>query len=589
MQWPLDSLQSLLLGYNVSTAVTQGMGLLEPFKNVLSGYNILGATPSTCRCMPEDDCWPGTEVWTELNKTVGGRLIAMRPATMLGAVCHDPQYNQVACEIARKNWNECHFHHTNPASFMMPYFQNRTCDPFTSRDEPCVLGHHANYLINISGPADITAGLKFANEKNVRLVIKNTGHDYSGKSTGRGALSLWTHHLKTLDLLSYNSPSYRGSAIKLGAGIQSYEAYPFANSHGLRIIGGECPTVGLAGGYTAGGGHSPLSSKYGLAADSVLSWEIVIANGTLLTASQEENSDLYWALSGGGAGTWGVVTSMIVKVYPEGPVSGAFLTFSPEEIEDTAYWDAVEAWHASLPDIVDAGAMALYAAFKNSFRAILTVPDYTSEETQQLLNPFLKNLVALKIPHKLNITYFQTYFQHFETYFGPLPFGWFPAEQLTNGRLIPRSVVLENNKALRGVTRSISNTPYFGFAGIALNVNHSHSGINSVHPAWRDTLISASIPGIWNFSDPLNSNEQLQKNNTEVIGRLLKSITPGGGTYLNEADFLDPDWKDSFYGKNYQRLSEIKSKYDPNGLFYATTAVGSDEFKVDDMGRVCKA
>ena len=87
----------------------------------------------------------------------------------------------------------------------------------------------------------------------------------------------------------------------------------------------------------------------------------------------------------------------------------------------------------------------------------------------------------------------------------------------------------------------------------------------------------------------------------------LAALTPGGGCYLNEvrtspnhdshirysctcqADFQDPDWKATFYGSNYERLLSIKNKYDPDHLFYATTAVGSDYWTVGAGGRLCRA
>jgi FAD binding domain len=78
---------------------------------------------------------------------------------------------------------------------------------------------------------------------------------------------LWTHNLKSISFSNYSSPAYKGPAIKIGAGVQGYEAYTAANARGLLVVGGECPTVGLAGGFTPGGGHSSLSSIYGMAAD----------------------------------------------------------------------------------------------------------------------------------------------------------------------------------------------------------------------------------------------------------------------------------------------------------------------------------
>lgn len=70
---------------------------------------------------------------------------------------------------------------------------------------------------------------------------------YLGKSTGDGALAIWTHHLKDIDFLDYQSAYYTGKAIRMGAGVQGFEAYAAADKQGLNVVGGECPTVGLAG------------------------------------------------------------------------------------------------------------------------------------------------------------------------------------------------------------------------------------------------------------------------------------------------------------------------------------------------------
>jgi hypothetical protein len=83
-----------------------------------------------------------------------------------------------------------------------------------------------------------------------------TDHSYSGKSTGKGGLGFWMHNLKHIEFLNYTDSGYGGPAIRMGAGVQAYEAYAAADQVGLNVLGGECVTVGIAGGFSQGGGHS---------------------------------------------------------------------------------------------------------------------------------------------------------------------------------------------------------------------------------------------------------------------------------------------------------------------------------------------
>ncbi|PVH94043.1 FAD-binding domain-containing protein [Periconia macrospinosa] len=223
-----------------------------------------------------------------------------------------------------------------PAEPINPAAQNQSCDPYTPVDRPYTLGNYPVYSINVTGAKDVIGGMQFAQKHNVRLTIKNTGHDYQGKSAGAGSLSLWTYNLQSIDIIkSYESASnpsnpsstYKGAAVKLGPDAIGGKVYAALAAKGYRIVGGSCPSVGLVGGYTPGGGHSLLNSKYGMAADQVLEWEVVTAEGKHLVATPTQNEDLYWALSGG-AGTFAVVLSITTKIYSKGPVSGGSPSFT---------------------------------------------------------------------------------------------------------------------------------------------------------------------------------------------------------------------------------------------------------------------
>lgn len=127
-----------------------------------------------CRCFPGDACWPTDAEWQKLNETVGGRLVVTVP---LAAPCHDPTYDASTCEVLRDNWLWPQQHYDSSSSVMAPFFANRSCDPFTAEEAPCTLGNYVRYAINVSSAADVSQGIRFAKEKNIRLTIRNTGHE----------------------------------------------------------------------------------------------------------------------------------------------------------------------------------------------------------------------------------------------------------------------------------------------------------------------------------------------------------------------------------------------------------------------------
>lgn len=144
----------------------------------------------------------------------------------------------------------------------------------------CTIGGYPYYVVNATTVAKIQLAVNFARNLNLRLVIKNTGHDFAGKSSGGGAVSIWTHHLKSISYIpAYNGSTYSGKAFKIGSGVQAIDVYAAAKEQGLTVVGGEGETVGVSGGYIQGGGHSPLAGIYGLAADSALEFDVVTADG----------------------------------------------------------------------------------------------------------------------------------------------------------------------------------------------------------------------------------------------------------------------------------------------------------------------
>ncbi|RDW74765.1 hypothetical protein BP6252_05907 [Coleophoma cylindrospora] len=577
-------------------ALTRSLATASLLLSYVDAVPTLGK--SSCKNIPGDHAWPTSVEWDQLNQTVSGQLIGTIP---LAIVCHIDSYdnyNETACAALQAVWDLPATHSPYSGEIDSAWFQNDSCVPFTPASQPCELGNYVSYSINVTGANDVIAGLQFAEEKNVRLVIKNTGHDFLGKSTGKGGLGLWMHNLKTTEYISnYKSSYYNGAALKIGAGITGAEAYTAAHQYGCRLVGGECPTVGLAGGYTQGGGHSLLNSVYGMGADNALEWEVVTAQGQHLVATPTQNADLYWALSGGGGGTYGVVLSLTTRLYQDGEVGGAALYFNATLVSNETFWAGIEAWHTALATIVDAGIVAIYELVGSTFSSpSITAPGMNATQVAAQFAPFLASLDKLGIPYSFVPRTSATYFDHFSQDFGPLPGGSYPASMIENSRLIPRATLLdpEGNAAVVKAMQTTVASGDFLLGCNAINVgaggNFSRSDYpdNAVLPYWRDAMVVCLMIGMWDWDVPRSNMEARESELINVITPAFQAAS-GSGAYLNEASFKTPDWQEQFYGTNYDRLRAIKKKYDPNDLFYAVTAVGSDAWVTDSAGRLCRA
>ncbi|QKX64758.1 uncharacterized protein TRUGW13939_11934 [Talaromyces rugulosus] len=550
-----------------------------------------GSCHCNCRCLPGDSCWPSTSQWDSLNRTVNGRLVATVP---IGSPCHDPHYDEAACADLQSNWNLPQTHFVSSSSVMQTYFSNQSCDPFTSESSECRLGNYVNYAVNVSSSHDVAAAIKFAKSNNIRFVIRNTGHDYFGRSTGAGALSVWTHHLNDIEYIDWSDATYSGPALKLGSGVMGFQVLEASSARGLVVVGGECPTVGLAGGYTQGGGHSALSTSFGLGADQTLAMEVVTAEGDLVTASQTENIDLFWALSGGGAGNWGVVMSVTVKAYPDTIVSGAALQFLASNTTTDIFYEAITRFHTLLPDMIDAGVSVIYEMTSQAFIIHpVTAYNMTSDDVKSILSPFLSTLTDLEISYAVSYTQKTGYYDHYNTYMGPLPYGNLEVGAYTyGGRLVPRSV-LESKSSTEFFGSALRNLTEGGLiaVGVGLDVSNKKGDkpANAVFPEWRNAAITMQVGLTWNDSAPWSQMVANQFKMTNKFMPQLEAATPGGGAYENEGDFRQPNWQQTFFGSNYQRLKDIKGKWDPHSFFYVLKGVGSEHWTVDESGRMCES
>ncbi|KKK22284.1 FAD binding domain protein [Aspergillus ochraceoroseus] len=569
-----------------------------------------------CKLMPGDFFWPSDIIWYIFDLLLGNRLVKTTP---LAAVCYPdwPEYDADQCATIKSEWYSSDLHMNDPASIMLPLYEGRTCMPtgdnYTST---CEIGGYPTYVVNASNVAQIQLAVNFARNLNLRLVVKNTGHDFNGKAAGKGALSIWTHWLKDKAFYpTYHADNgYVGPAMKVGSGVQVWEAYEFAKANGMSVVGGEAVTVGLGGGYTAGGGHSPLSSMYGMAADQVLAMEVVMADGRFITATSTQHSDIFWMLRGGGGSTIGVVTSLTIRAYPQLPTTTVTFNFTINDCPNAdAFWAGVEAYIDNMEPFVDAGTYGYYYLGASAYEIgtdyngsteyyfrmeSFVAPNMTIAETETLLAPWFEVLDSN------NITY-TPWYNHADNFYDV----WvsaFPQEYVgtalvkTASRLMPRSVF--QNDTLRQSTYAahkdaIENGLFIaGFHVTGTGKAVTPPTDTSVLPAWRDTLAHVIVGIEWETDA---SWETVHNSSLYVTSWMdvLRDIAPDSGAYMSEADLLEPNLQEAFYGSNYAKLYAMKQMYDPTGLFFALTAVGAEDWEVqvtdplpyswNNNGRLC--
>ncbi|KAF3055203.1 putative fad binding domain-containing protein [Daldinia childiae] len=577
------------------------------FSNISAAASPNGDDRSDCREYPGTPNWPLDEEWSRLNRSLGGALIKGVPPA---AVCYDGPYkDDAACTYLMWNATFTRFYINDPVTVFSEWPEGDTCHTMFGQQAGgnCTQGAFPVYVVNATTVRQIQIAVNFARNRNLRLVIKNTGHDFVGRSSGFGSLSIWTHWLKDFEFLPrYRIGAYNGRAARVGAGIESWEMFEYMSRYNMTALVAGGYTVGAYGGWIAGGGHSALASKYGLGADQALSIQVVTADGRFVTADPHQNTDLFYALRGGGGSTYGVVTSFIIKVHPPTTVlassiaffAGGFNISGPSDTKN--FWKGFDLYHEFGKKIVDNGGTACYVSrlFGNSsfsFTADIELPNVSEEYLFEFVQPLVNDLNAIG----LNVT---NQVPHPATNWASLTGGTgdIPGSSRFGSRLWPRANFEDPDlfKATQLAIRESIEAGYT-FHGIHMKPTEEvagYPGNNAVNPAFRKAIIHADL---YDYSMLRGlSPADFKATHAQLASAMDKwrAVSPGAGAYFNECDVQEPNWQQAFFGSNYGRLLRIKRRYDPWGVFYAPTTVGSEDWVVlteDEMptqnGPLCRA
>jgi len=382
-----------------------------------TSFALLGVTSITaahspqCKAVPGTSSWPSASSWAKLNTSLSGGLIKSVPP---GGVCHpgQPNYNNASCaEVATLWYTSWPFYENDPVGNAYPNWNNDSCLP--SPLVPCTDNGYPVYVVNATTAEDVKAGVDFARENHVRLIVKASGHDFRGRSVAPNSLSIWTHNLKGLTWHDTFTPTgcygnnypnaWDGWALTRAAGEDGGSAFAFANQYGGMIHVGGAPTVN-PGGYVTGGGHSVISFQKGLAADGILELTVVIPSGEIVTANACQNSDLFWGLRGGGGSTLGVIVNFTTKVWPSEPVNEVFMAFGSPTLNAEKFWEAWSYMAAEFPRLLNSGVQCTAnispanATIPNIFEGNFHGVNQTLNETLGLLLPLAEYINATYKP-----------------------------------------------------------------------------------------------------------------------------------------------------------------------------------------------
>jgi hypothetical protein len=443
----------------------------------------------------------------------------------------------------------------------------------------------------------IKAGIDFARKTGVRMIVRNTGHDFIGRSTGWGSLVINTHSFQDVTWLKkYSGPGgYTGTAVTIGAGVQgrSILTQGHAQEPPVVVVTGECPTVGIAGGFIQGGGHGPWTTLKGFSADNVLSFDAITASGQYVTANAAQNTDLFWALKGGGPASFAVILSVTMKTFPDVKSAGATLYINSTLTNDTdLWWSGMTSFHKYSNHFVDNGLYAYFEVMPLSLRVRPWVAiGKTAAQLKTILQPFLSELDKNKVPYEFALKEFTTFYDLYIDLFEDEAAG---GSALAGGWMFNHDdVAHRNDQIMDAFKKVLAPAPdAFGFMiGHLFNPGYGVPVANSAtHPGWRNATDFVITTILVEEGASLARKAYLQDVLTHEVDDALRNVSRSGTTYVNEADPFQDDWQGHFWGSAYPQLKKTRAKWDPLGIFYAVSTPGTEGWEViQDGTRLCKA
>ena len=404
-------------------------------------------------------------------------------------------------------------------------------------------------IVKCSNVADVIACVNFAREHDLLTSILGGGHNGPGLALAEDGMVIDLSEMTGIRV----NPS--GKTVQAEAGCTWGDVDHATHAFGLATVSGIISTTGIAG-LTLGGGHGYLSRKYGLTVDNLIEADVVLADGSFVTANEYNNSDLFWALRGGG-GNFGIVTSFKYRLHPVDTVVAGPMFWPVDQTEKMMKW--YRDWLPNLPK--DAYAFFLTAEVPGD----PFPPEIHGEKVCGLMwcvtgspddaEPFLQQARDVAKP----------LFEHVD----PVPY---PALQGMFDGLYPPGMqwywkgdfVKKLSDEAIGEHLNFAEVPTMHSTMHLYPINGAVNDTDADETAWnyRDVNWSMVIAGV--TTDPAEKEKI-----TDWARDYWQATHPhsAGGAYVNFMMEEGDDRIKATYGKNYERLQKVKAKYDPDNFF----------------------
>jgi FAD/FMN-containing dehydrogenase len=393
-------------------------------------------------------------------------------------------------------------------------------------------------IVRCVDASDVRRTVQFAHSEKILVAVRGGGHSFAGHSTCDGGLVI------DLSRMKGHVMSVKRKTVRAQPGLTGIELDERTQRVGLALVLGGCGTVGI-GGFTLGGGEGSLSGKYGLSCDNLLSAEVVTADGRLVTASADENTDLFWALRGGG-GNFGVVTSFLFRAHPLTNVVAGRLIY--DVTQAPAVMRAYRDFASTAPDELTTGLT--WTLLKDG-PAFLIHAVYAGNETSG--SRVLRNLRRLGKP-KADTIAGASYLAFKKSNIGP-PSGFPSTVRTAFVRDLP-------NELIDVICEIGARIP----PAAEMEMFHLHGRVSRV--SLSETAFPLRDAGF----DCFAAAAWLRPDQREPVSRWVQSfgeiLSPHAiGAYVNMLNDDEANRVRNAYGKQYIRLAALKKRYDPNNLF----------------------